>query len=144
MPEDTVKNGDTAVIDGVEYCAADVEKGQAAACGVSSKTLKKIRIADSVVIKGTSLKVTSVNAGVFAGMKKLKKVTIGKNVTSIGKKAFFKDKKLKSVVIKSKKLKKVKAKAFAGINKKAAAKVPKACKKKYKKLLKNKGKLLIK
>ena len=41
-------------------------------------------------------------------MKKLKKVTVGKNVKKIGKKAFAKCPKLKKIVNKSKYIKKIK------------------------------------
>ena len=46
---------------------------------------------------------------------------------------------MKSITIKSKKLRKVGAGAFKGINKKATINVPKAKKKAYTKLLKGKG-----
>ena len=72
-------------------------------------------------------------------MKKLKKVTIGANVTKIGKNAFKGDKKLKTIKVKSKKIKKVGKAAFKGIAKKAKFSVPKAKKAKYKKLFKKGG-----
>ena len=71
--------------------------------------------------------------------KKLTKVTIGANVTTIGKKAFAGCKNLKKITVKSRKLTKVGKKAFKGINKKAVIKVPKKCRKAYTKLFKNKG-----
>ena len=70
---------------------------------------------------------------------KVKKVTIGSNVTSIGAQAFYGCKKLKQITISSKKLTKVGKKAFKGITKNAKIKVPKKKLKAYKKLLKNKG-----
>ncbi|MBE5929269.1 MAG: hypothetical protein E7267_07910, partial [Lachnospiraceae bacterium] len=69
-------------------------------------------------------------------IKTLKSLTIGKNVTTIGNKAFFKCKGLKKVVIKAKKLKKVGAGAFKKANKKMTVKAPKKLQKKYKKLIK--------
>ena len=134
-----VKEGDIVTVSGIKYCITNADKKQAAAYGVTSKKLKSIKIADTISVNGVTLKVTSIKAKAFSGMKKLKKAVIGKNVTSIGKKTFFKDKKLKSIVIKSKKLKKVKAGAFKGISKKAKIKVPKAKKKQYLKILRNKG-----
>ena len=68
--------------------------------------------------------------------KKLKKVTIGKYVTTIGKNAFYGDKKLKKIVIKTKKLKKVGKNALKGISKTAQIQVPKSKRSKYKKLFK--------
>lgn len=69
------------------------------------------------------------------------KVTIGKNVTKIEKKAFYNCSKLKIITIKSTKLKKksVGANAFGKIHVKAKVKVSKAKLSAYKKLLKAKG-----
>ena len=93
----------------------------------------------------------------FKGCTKLKKLSIGKNVTTIEnqafsgctaltavvipEKAFCGDKKLKTITIKTKKLtaKTVGKKAFSGIYAKAVVKVPKSKLNAYKKLLKSKG-----
>ena len=60
---------------------------------------------------------------------------------SIGKQAFNGCKKLKSITVKTTKLKagKVGSKAFAGIHKKASVKVPKKKLGEYKKFLRKKG-----
>ena len=87
-------------------------------------------------------KVTGIGGNAFDNVKNyVTKLIIGKNVKTIGKKAFYGCKKLKSIIIKSKKLKmsKVGAKAFGKINKKCVAKVPKDKYKQYKKMLKKKG-----
>ena len=60
-------------------------------------------------------------------------------VTSIGKKAFAKAKKLKKINIKSKFIKKIAKGAFKKTNKKLVVKVPKKQKKAYKKLIKKAG-----
>ena len=103
------------------------------------KKASKIAIPATIKIGNDTYKVTSVSKNALKNNKKLKTVVIGKNVTSIGKKAFFGCKNLKKITVKSKILKKVGAKAFKGINKKAVIKVPKKQLKKYKKLFKNKG-----
>ena len=79
--------------------------------------------------------------GTFAGCTSLTSITIGKNVKKIGKNAFTGCKKLKSIIIKTKKLttKTVKKGAFNGISKKVVVKVPKSKYKTYKKLLPAKG-----
>ena len=64
---------------------------------------------------------------------------ISKNVSKIGKKAFNGDGKLKSITVKSRKLKTVGKLALKGINKHAVVRVPKAKKKAYKALFKGKG-----
>ncbi len=68
--------------------------------------------------------------------KKLKKITIGAGVTTIGKKAFAGCKNIKNIIVKSKSLKKIGKNAFKGINKMAKIKVPKNKLKVYKKLFK--------
>ena len=66
-----------------------------------------------------SFRVTEISDKAFAECSSLTKVTIGKNVTSIGKEAFAKDKALKKLVIKSSGLKKVGKNAIKGISGKA-------------------------
>lgn len=113
--------------------------------GTKNKKAKKIMIPSTVTIDGTTYKVTSIASGAFKNNKKLTKVKVGSNVQSIGKKAFYGCKKLKTIVIKSKKLtaKSVGAKAFtkAGSSnyKKCTVKVPRNKKSAYTKVLKKKG-----
>ena len=82
-------------------------------------------------------KITEIGEGAFAlgnNHSKLKKITIGTNVTKIGERAFYNAKNLKTIVIKSKKLKTVGKNAFKGINKRATFDVPNSKIKAYKKL----------
>lgn len=134
-----VKAGDTITYKNVKYRVTNVEKKQAEAYGVKSKGLKSVTIASSVKIGGVKLQVTSIANNAFKGMTKLQKVTIGKNVTAIGKKAFYGDKKLKSIVVKGKGIKSVGASAFKNISSKAVIKVPSGKKADYKKLFAGKG-----
>ena len=83
--------------------------------------------------------VTTIGNDAFSGCPKLTKVTIGKGVTKIGSKAFYNCKKLKNIVIKSTKIKSVGKNAFKGIHNKAKIKVPKSKVKSYQKLFKGKG-----
>ena len=102
---------------------------------------KKNAVSLSIPAKVKGVKVTAIAPSACAKMKKLKKVTIPSGITKIGKKAFYNCSKLKSIVIKTKKLtsKSVGTKAFKGINKKAVIKCPKAKKASYKKILLKKG-----
>lgn len=102
---------------------------------------KSVTIPASVKLKGKTYKVTSIKAGAFKNNKKLKKVTIGIHISKIGKNAFYGCKKLKTVIIKTKKLSagKVGARAWKGIYKKATIKVPKKKRNAYRKWLKKKG-----
>lgn len=106
-----------------------------------NKKSTSAQIPATVKIDGKSYKVTGIAANAFKGNKKLKSVTIGKNVRTIGKNAFNGCKNLKKIVVKSSKLtkKSVGSKAFKGIYSKAKIKVPKSKLKAYKKLLKSKG-----
>ena len=111
--------------------------GEVMVTGLKKKSLKKIKIATKVTIGGIKYKVTSIGVKAFKGNKKIIKLTIGKNVKTIGAYAFANCKKLKKVTINTKKLKKVGKKAFfrkGGKN--ISFKVPKSKKKVYKKLLK--------
>ena len=86
-------------------------------------------------------KVTSIAANACKGNKKITSLTIGSNVKSIGKNAFYGCKNLKKLVINSKKLtaESIGKNAFQGISDKAVVQTPKELAKKYRKLLKKKG-----
>ena len=135
-----------------------------------SKKKASVSIPDTIKISGFTYKVTSVSANALSGNKKVTKITVGKNVTSIGKNAFKKctklktvtlkstslksigsnafygDKNLKTITIKSSKLtsKSVGKNAFKGTNKKLTIKVPKKKVSSYKKFLKKKGNSKVK
>ncbi len=63
--------------------------GQAEAYAPVSKKARTIKIAADIEVKGIKCRVTAVSDRAFSNMTKLTKVTIGKNVTSVGKKAFW-------------------------------------------------------
>lgn len=113
---------------------------RAQVCFYRPKSVKKTVavIPDTVMINGVKCKVTSISDGAFKNNKKLKSVVIGKNITQIGKEAYSGCKSIKSVTIKTSKLKKVGKKAFIGIDKSAVIKVPEKKLKAYTKLLKGK------
>ena len=115
--------------------------GEVEITGYENKKASSINIAAEVTINGVKYKVTSIADYAFKNNKKLKKITIGKNIAKIGKGAFFGCTNLKSIKIKTVLLtkKSVGANAFKKINKKATVKVPKKVRKAYKKILKAKG-----
>ena len=98
-------------------------------------------IPDSIKVDGKNYNITSIAKGVFKNDKKITKVTIGKNVKTIGKEAFYGCKNLKTITIKTTKLSKknVGSNAFKGIYAKASITVPKSKLKVYKSLLKERG-----
>jgi hypothetical protein len=134
------KVGDTVVVKGVIYkITKSAEKnGTAAVSGVESKKITSAAIQDTVKKGGYTFKVTEISKNALKKCTRLKSVTIGKNVTKIGANAFYGDKKLKKITIKSAKLKSVGKNAIKNVNKKAVIKVPKKQLKKYKKLFKGK------
>ena len=135
----TIKKGDKEEIGSVIYRVTNAEKKQAEAYGAIRADIKTIKIPDTVVIGGVTCKVTSIANNAFKSLTKLNKVVIGKNVTAIGKKAFYGDKKLKTIQVKGTSLKVVGKNALKGIHAKAKIKVPKSKKSAYKRLFKSKG-----
>ena len=100
-----------------------------------------VTIPETITVKGTKYKVTEIKDGAFKGNKKLKKIVIGKNIVKIGKEAFYGCTKLRSITVKTKKLKKNKVgkDAFKKIHKKAVAKVPANKLKSYRTIFKARG-----
>lgn len=111
-------------------------QAEAAFKGKKGSKLKKITIPSTVTINGTVCKVTSIAPKAFYRNAKLKKVIIGKNVKTIGKNAFSGCRRLKTIIIKSTSLKKVGKGALKGINRKASLKAPKKKRALYKRLFK--------
>lgn len=75
------------------------------------------KVPDTIKISGKTYKVTAISSDAFKGNKKLKKITLGKNVSQIPAKAFYKQKKLKTLTILSTKINKIGSSAFAGCDK---------------------------
>ena len=107
----------------------------------TSNNVTTVTIPATIKINKKTYKVTSIANKALQKKKKLKKVVIGKNISSIGKNAFYGCKKLKTIQIKTTKLKskKVGKNAFKGIYKNAKIKVPSKKLKAYKKILKSAG-----
>ncbi len=112
--------------------------GSSAKVTKAKKTIKSAVIPATVKINGKKYKVTAISKNAFKNCKKLKKVTIGKNVKTISANAFRNCKKLKKIVFKGTKATKIGKNAFKGIAAKAVFRTPKKALKKYKKALKKK------
>lgn len=104
-----------------------------------AKNVSNVVIGSTVTIKGAKFNITQISAKALRKKTNVIAVTIGKNVTTIGKEAFYGTKKLKTITVKSTKLKTVGKNALKSIYKKAKIKVPKSRLSKYKKLFKGKG-----
>ena len=133
----TIEVNEVTVKDGIYKLSGS----KATLVGTTSKTLTSLTIPDTVKANGKKYQVTAIAASACEGMSKLTKVSIGKYVKDIGKKAFYNCKKLKSITIKSTKLtsSSVKADAFKKTLSKAKVKVPKSKLSAYKKLLIKRG-----
>lgn len=109
--------------------------------GTAKKTCTTVYIPATIKVGGKNYKVVSIKAGALKGNKDLIKVTIGKNVKTIGKKAFYGCKDLKRIIIESKGLtsKSVAKDAFKKISSKGDAIVPKSKYASYKSILSASG-----
>ncbi len=125
---------------GVTYSVSNAGKKTVTVSKVKTSA-RSVTIPATVKISKTTYKVTAIAKKAFANSKNLTRVTIGKNVSKIGAKAFYGCKKLKTVEIKSAKLtkKSIGKKAFSKIHAKAMVKCPKKKVKAYKKYLRKAG-----
>ena len=108
-------------------------------CGPSDKTFVKVKVPDTITISGVKYKVTVIGKAAFKKCTKLKTVTIGKNVATIGNNAFSGCQSLQKVMFAGSKIKNIGTNAFykAGSRnyKKLTVIVPKTKYKVYKKKL---------
>lgn len=118
----------------ITKCTASTK--EVSVTGASKKSLTSLSIPATVKYNGMTFKVSSIDKKAFRKMTKLKKVTVGKNVKSIGASAFDGDKKLASIKFSGTAIKSIGKNAFKGIKKNATFKVKKSKKAYYKKLLK--------
>lgn len=109
--------------------------------GVLKKSITSVEIPATIKINEQNYKVTGIKANALKGNTKVKNMTVGSNVKTIGKKAFYGCKNLKSITINTFNLKSktVGAAAFKGLNAKVVVIVPENKLKAYKKMLKSKG-----
>lgn len=107
----------------------------------ANKTLSSVSIPATVKMGNKTYKVTSVANGALKGYTNVKKLSIGKNVTKIGKNAFYGCKNLKTVTIKTTSFSKsnVGTNAFKELNANAVVTVPTGKLKTYDNILKSRG-----
>ena len=134
VPEEGLKVGDTIVVGNVQYKVINAAKKTVAAVKGTKKKATAVKIADTVTIKKVKCKVVQINANAFKNYTKVKTLTIGKSVTSIGKNSFYGCKALTKVTFRGTAVKTIKSGAFKKTSsKKMTVSVPKSIKKNTKK-----------
>lgn len=129
----SIKKGATYVVAGYKYKV--LSSAKVAIVGASAKSKKKIVVKNTVTIGGKVCKIVEIGNNAFKNYKKLKKVTIGKNVTKIGAKAFYGAKNLNSIKFQGTKITKIGANAWKNINKNAVFEMKEKGTAKLKKML---------
>lgn len=97
---------------GATYQVVDSSSKSVQYYSLSKKSATTVTVPATVSFNGVEYKVTSVRKNAFKNCKKLKKVTVGKNVTTIGSNAFYGCKKLTTVTFKGVSVKTIGASAF--------------------------------
>ena len=146
----------TVTINKIKYRITS--KNSATVLGTTDKKLKKLRIADTIMINGTLYKVTRIEKNAFRKHKKLKSAVIGNYVTkidseafascksltniqfgtrlkSLGKRVLYQDKKLKKITFKGRQLKKIGSKTFFGVPRKVDIRAVRSKARSYAKLI---------
>lgn len=77
--------GQSVVIDDLEY----TKNGNQASVATNSNTITDAIILDSVTINAVKYPVTTIEANAFKNCTQLRNLTVGRNITSIGKHAFL-------------------------------------------------------
>lgn len=116
------------------YQVISAKKKTARLISVKKKKATKLVVPTTVKICGITCKVTEVGANVMKGNTRLTKAVLGKHVVTIGKRAFYGCKKLKTVEAKGK-LKAIKSGAFKNTSKKLSIRAKKLTKKQKRELL---------
>ena len=135
-PVEKFEKGAQKVAGSGRYQVLNEKNKTAKLIAVVNRNATKLNVPAAVKIGGVTCKVVEVGNKVFRNGKKLKKVILGKNVTTIGKQAFMNCKNLKTVQLKGKALKTIKKGAFQNTSAKITVSAKKMSKKQKAELLK--------
>ena len=120
-----LKKGDTVLYKNVYYSVLDPAKKTAIVTKGKDRKIKNAIIQPQITINGIKCKVIQIGNKAFNGYKNLTKVTIGKNVKTIGKQAFMGSSKLKNITLeKGAVLNTIKSGAFKNTSSKITVKAP--------------------
>jgi len=130
---------DSSFIYAVRKVGTKKKTGEVKIVGLRNRKSTKVVIKRTVKYKKIRYNVTEINTKAFNKLKKLKRITIGKNVKLIGSYAFADCSNLERVTFKTVVIKKIGKDAFANLSEEFIIKVPSRKNKRYKKLLKKSG-----
>ncbi|MBC5714893.1 leucine-rich repeat protein [Roseburia sp. BX1005] len=130
--------GETVTLNNIKYRVkhTTTNGGIVEVYGVFDKNKKSYKVPNKIKVCNYSYNVEFIADKAFRHCKTATKITLGANIKSVGRMAFSNCKKLKTLVIKSKKLETVGKKCFTNIDHKVNIDTPKGKYKKYKKLFK--------
>lgn len=106
-------------------------------CTASKRT--SVNIPAEVKISGKTYEVTVLDEGCMRGQKKVKTVTIGRNVSQIEDEAFYGCRQLKKIKISSEQLEYIGEDAFRAIAANAVIYVPRSCLEEYRQMVRESG-----
>lgn len=115
------------------------ENGSAIYTKNTGKSRSRVTVPASVKLGGVSYAVTKLDANCFRKNTKLVSVTVGSNITKIGRAAFYGCKKLKKIKIKSEVVVSIGNRAFDKIAKDAVIYVPRSCLEEYRSMIRDSG-----
>lgn len=121
------------------YKVTSASGGKVKVMAPVSKTASTAKIPATIKLYGTTYKVTAIDAKAYQKNTAIKKVILGKNITSLPAKAFYGCKKLAKLQVKSTNFKSVGKNALKGTKNKLRVEVPASKSKTYKKLFTGKG-----
>lgn len=104
----------TYTVDKAKVRIISNKKKTAEYVGTTNKNLSTIKIPDTITIREKEYKVIKVSNRALVNNKKVKKILVGSNVTSIGKDAFRNCKQLKTVAFQSTDFKRIGEGSFRG------------------------------
>lgn len=139
--KEEIRPGHKVTVNKLNYKVVSVTEngGTVKVIGPADSKLTKVTIPSSIKINGKSYSVVYISKKAFAKKNNIKQLIIGKNVKSIGDKAFSGCTKLQKVTFKGDKTKKIGKQAFSKAAPKITLIAKKANQKNYQKLLKKAG-----
>lgn len=143
-----VRPGDRIVKTSLSYQIISITKsgGTVKVIGAQNKKDTRLRIPSTIRYRNKKYTVVGISKNAFKNNRKLKQITIGKNIKTIGENAFSGCNNLKKIIFNGTSVRKIGRHAFRKTSKKITVTAKKKCRKKYQTLMKKSGagKIIIK